>query len=159
MQLDNQDLHILRILQSDVRKSIDYVAQEVGLSTASVQRRLKRLRDKQVISAEVAIVSPAAVGQLMSFIVSVELERDHVDHLAKFKAAIKKLPQVQQCYYVTGEADFILIVTAQDMQDFEAFTQQLFYNDSNVRRYKTSVVMESTKIGLRLPLAARESLN
>ncbi|MFT5707872.1 MAG: Lrp/AsnC family leucine-responsive transcriptional regulator [Oceanospirillaceae bacterium] len=152
MQLDNQDLQILKILQIDLRKSVEYIANEVGLSSASVQRRLKRLRDNSVISAEVAIVSPKAVGQSMSFIISVELERDHLNHLAQFKARIKNEPQVQQCYYVTGEADFVLIVTATDMEDFDQFVQQLFYNDSNVRRYKTSVVMERTKVGLSLPL-------
>ncbi|MEH6446117.1 MAG: Lrp/AsnC family transcriptional regulator [Oceanospirillaceae bacterium] len=152
MQLDNQDLQILKILQIDLRKSVEFIANEVGLSSASVQRRLKRLRDNNVISAEVAIVSPKAVGKSMSFIISVELERDHINHLAQFKARIKNEPQVQQCYYVTGEADFVLIVTATDMEDFEQFVQQLFYNDSNVRRYKTSVVMERTKVGLSLPL-------
>jgi DNA-binding Lrp family transcriptional regulator len=152
MQLDSQDLHILRILQSDLRQSIEYIAHEVGLSTASVQRRLKRLRDNHVIRAEVAIIEPKAVGQLMSFIISVELERDHINHLAQFKARIKKEPQVQQCYYVTGEADFVIIVSAKDMEDFERFTQKIFYNDSNVRRYKTSVVMEGTKVGLSLPI-------
>lgn len=154
MQLDNQDLHILRILQEDVRKSIEYLAQEVGLSTASVQRRLKRLRDNKIIAREVAIIAPKAVGQLMSFVISVELERDHINHLKQFKNRIKHEPRVQQCYYVTGEADFILIVTARDMDDFERFTQTLFYNDSNVRRYKTSVVMERTKIGLGLSMPA-----
>jgi len=152
VQLDSQDLQILKILQSDLRKSIDYIGQEVGLSTASVQRRLKRLRDNHVISAEVAIVSPKAVGQLMSFILSVELERDHLNHLAQFKSRIKNEPRVQQCYYVTGDTDFVLIVTATDMEDFEHFVETFFYHDSNVRHYKTSVVMERTKVGLTLPM-------
>ena len=152
MQLDNQDLQILKILQHDLRKSIEYIGQEVGLSTASVQRRLKRLRDNQVISAEVAVISPKAVGQLMSFIISVELERDHLNHLAQFKNRIKNEPQVLQCYYVTGDTDFVLIVTATDMEDFERFVQSFFYHDSNVRHYKTSVVMERTKVELTLPM-------
>lgn len=152
MQLDNQDLHLLRILQSDLRQSIEYIAHEVGLSTASVQRRLKRLRDNQVIKAEVAVIEPKAVGQLMSFIISVELERDHISYSAQFKDRMKKEPQVQQCYYVTGEADFVLIVSAIDMEDFEKFTQKVFYDDSNVRHYKTSVVMDRTKVGLSLPI-------
>ncbi len=152
MQLDKQDLHILKILQQDLRKSVDYLAQEVGLSTASVKRRLKRLRDQHVIKSEVAVVCAKAVNQQMSFIISVELERDHVDHLVKFKARIKEEARVQQCYYVTGESDFILIISAKDMEDFEHFVQNFFYQDSNVRRYKTSVVMEDTKVSLQLPI-------
>ncbi len=152
MELDNQDLKILNILQTDVRTPIDRIAEDVGLSTASVQRRLKRLRDNNVITAEVAIVSPKAVGQAMTFIVAVELERDSLEVLAQFKTKIKKEPRIQQCYYVTGEADFILIVTAKDLENFDLFTQQMFFDDSNVRRYKTSVVMQRTKAGMTLPL-------
>ena len=152
MELDNQDLKILRILQQDARTGIEIIAGEVGLSTASVQRRLKRLRDNKVIAAEVAVVSPKAVGQVMTFLLSVELERDNLDFLARFKAKVRKDNRVQQCYYVTGESDFILIVTAKDMESFDRFTQEMFFNDSNVRRYKTSVVMERTKVTLALPL-------
>ena len=152
MELDNQDLKILKILQVDVRTNIDRIAEDVGLSTASVQRRLKRLRDNNVIAAEVAVVSPKATGYVMTFLISVELERDNLDFLGKFKAKIKREPCIQQCYYITGESDFLLIVTAKDMESFDAFTQEMFFTDSNVRRYKTSVVMERTKVGLTLPL-------
>ncbi len=152
MKIDNQDLKLLKILQLDTRTSLDRIAEEVGLSSVSVHRRLKRLRDNHVISAEVAIVSPKAVGQAMTFVVSVELERDNLDYLSRFKTKIKKESRIQQCYYVTGEADFIMIVTAKDIESFDAFTQNMFFDDSNVRRYKTSVVMDRTKVSLALPL-------
>lgn len=54
--------------------------------------------------------------------------------------------------YVTGEADFIVIVTAKDMEDFDEFTQQMFFADSDVLHFKTSVVMERTKVSLALSL-------
>jgi len=152
MELDNQDLKILDILQVDVKASTETLSEEAGLSTASIQRRLKRLRDNKVISAEVAIVSPKAVGQNMTFIISVQLRRDNIECFGAFKTKIKKSPRIQQCYYVTGEADFILIVTAKDMEDFDNFTQQMFFADSNVLHFKTSVVMDRTKVSLALPL-------
>lgn len=152
MKLDNQDLKILSILQVDVKASTEMLSEQVGLSSASIQRRLKRLRDNNVISAEVAIVSPKAVGQSMTFLISVELRRDNVNCFNVFKSKIKKSSRVQQCYYVTGEADFILIVTAKDMEDFDEFTQRMFFADSNVLHFKTSVVMERTKVSLALSL-------
>jgi len=152
MELDSQDLKILSILQVDVKASTERLSEEVGLSPASIQRRLKRLRDNKVISSEVAIVSPKAVGQAMTFLISVELRRDNVDCFKVFKSKIKKSARVQQCYYVTGDADFILIVTAKDMEDFDEFTQQMFFADSNVLHFKTSVVMERTKVSLALSL-------
>ena len=88
----------------------------------------------------------------MTFIVMVELDRESLQQLDLFRKRAKAEPQVQQCYYVTGEADFILICTAEDMQDFEALTHRLFFENSNVRRFRTSVAMERTKIGLSLPI-------
>jgi Lrp/AsnC family transcriptional regulator, leucine-responsive regulatory protein len=152
MELDKQDLQILHILQLDTRTPIDRVAEEVCLSTASVQRRLKRLRDNNIIANEVAVVSPKAVGQSMTFIVSIELERDSLEHLTQFKTKIKKDPRIQQCYYVTGDSDFVLIVMAKDMESFDVFIQETLFDDRNVRHYKTSVVMERTKVSLALPL-------
>lgn len=153
MKLDNYDLKLLAQIQVDLRTSIDTLSEIIGLSTASIQRRLKRLRDNNVIAAEIAVVSPRAVGQLMTFIISVELERDNVESLRKFKNKVENEPRIQQCYYVTGESDFILIVCSKNMETFDRFTQELFFDESNVRRYKTSVVMERTKVGMELDLS------
>ncbi|PCI66279.1 MAG: ArsR family transcriptional regulator [Gammaproteobacteria bacterium] len=152
MQLDKQDLRILDILQVDVKASAEMLSEEVGLSTASIHRRLKRMRDNKVITGEVAIVSPKSVGQAMTFIISVQLRRDNVNCFNLFKEKVKKSHRIQQCYYITGEADFILIVTAKDMQDFDQFTKKIFFSDSNVLHFKTSVVMDRTKVSLALPL-------
>ncbi len=61
-------------------------------------------------------------------------------------------PEVTQCYYVTGQADFILILTLKDMQDFDAFTRRIFSEDSNVRRFQTSIVVNAVKSGLSVPI-------
>ncbi len=152
MKLDKQDLKLLKILQVDVKTSTERLSEAVGLSSASIQRRLKRLRKENVITSEVAHVSPEAIGQSMTFIISVELNRDNIDCFNIFKRKVKNTPRVQQCYYITGEADFILIVTAKDMLDFDTFTQSLFFNDNNVKHFKTSVVMGRTKVSLALPI-------
>jgi DNA-binding Lrp family transcriptional regulator len=60
---------------------------------------------------------------------------------------------VQQCYYVTGQADFVLVVTCPDMTAFEAFTRRMFFDNPNVRHFTTSVAMDRVKVGLTLPLA------
>ena len=88
----------------------------------------------------------------MTFIVLVELERESLQQLDLFRKRARNEPLVQQCYYVTGEADFILICTARDMQDFEELTHRLFFENSNVRRFRTSVVMDRTKTGLTVPI-------
>lgn len=154
MPLDHADRTILAAMQKDARTRLEDLAGETGLSIASVQRRLKALRDEGVIAGEVAVVDPARIGHPMTFIVMVELERERIDELDAFSRRVAADPQVQQCYYVTGEADFCLICIARDMADFEALTQRLFFENNNVRRFRTSVVMRRRKVGLTVPVEA-----
>lgn len=151
-ELDDFDREILRRLQTDARATGEEIGAEIGLSAAAVQRRIKHLRKKRVIAAEVAILDPAALDLPMTFVVGVELERERADMLDAFRKAARADPNVQQCYYVTGVADFILIVVARDMADFEAFTRRLLFDNSNVRRFSTSVVMSRDKVGSLLPI-------
>ena len=146
--IDKADRIILDRLQGNARISLEALADACGLSSASAQRRVKRLRDSGVIEGDVSVVNPDALGQCMTFIVMVELERERIDQLDDFRRIVRKELQVQQCYYVTGEADFTLICTARNMADFEALTQRLFFENANVRRFRTSVVMDRTKVGL-----------
>jgi DNA-binding Lrp family transcriptional regulator len=150
--LDEFDREILRRVQLDVRVTSEEIGARIGLSAAAVQRRLKRLRDSGVIAAEVAIVDPVAVGVAMTFIVGVELERERPDVLDAFREAARADPNVQQCYYVTGVADFVLVVLARDMPDFETFTRRLLFDNANIRRFTTSVVMGRDKIGAAVPI-------
>jgi Lrp/AsnC family transcriptional regulator, leucine-responsive regulatory protein len=151
-EIDEADRILLDVLQSDGRVSINDLADRSGLSVPSVQRRLKRLRSEKFIERDIAVLNAAALGQSMAFIVLVELERERLDHLQAFKAMARKEPHVQQCYYVTGEADFILICLTPSMEAFEALTQRLFFANSNVRKFRTSVVMDRTKVGLSVAL-------
>lgn len=88
----------------------------------------------------------------MTFVVMVELERERLDQIDAFTRRAEAEPMVQQCYYLTGEADFCLICTASNMAAFEELTKRLFFEDSNVRRFRTSVVMGRKKIGLEVPI-------
>lgn len=152
MTLDAFDREILRHVQRDARMTGEDIGAAIGLSAAAVQRRLKRMREIGVIVAEVAVVDPRAVGQTMSFIVGVEMERERADMLDAFRRAACADPNVQHCYYVTGAADFILIVTARDMDDFQAFTRRLLFDNPNIRRFTTSVVMARDKTSQIVPV-------
>jgi len=150
--LDDFDREILRRLQVDARATGEEIGAAVHLSAAAVQRRIKRLRQLGVILAEVVLVDPAAVGQPMTFILGVELERERADMLDAFRNAARADPNVQACYYVTGAADFILVVLARDMADFEAITRRLLFDNPNIRRFTTSVVMSRDKVGNAVPI-------
>ncbi|WP_340677699.1 Lrp/AsnC family transcriptional regulator [Paraglaciecola sp.] len=150
--MDRSDRILLTKMQEDATLSLERLADVSNLSIPSVQRRLKQLRKKNVIDREVAVLNPAALGQKMTFVIMVELERESLEQLDAFRLAVRKEERVQQCYYVTGEGDFALICIVRDMGDFENLTHSLFFNNSNVRRFRTSVVMERTKVSLSVPL-------
>ncbi len=140
------------MLQEDANHSLERLSEACGLSVPTVQRRLKRLREKKIITREIAVVDAKAVGYPMTFIVMVEMERENLQGLAEFKHVALAETAVQQCYYVTGEADFCLICTAIDMEDFEVLTHRLFFDNKNVRRFRTSVVMHRNKVSLDVPI-------
>ena len=150
--LDQLDIAILACLQEDARTIAETIGAKVGLSAAAVQRRIKRLREAGVIEREVAVLSPEALGLSMTFVVMVELERENLAVLDAFRRQVLADDCVQQCYYVTGNADFVLVVTCPDMAGFEAFTRRMFFDNPNVRHFTTSVAMDRVKVGLSLPL-------
>lgn len=152
VSLDLFDLALLNLVQHDNLRTSAELAEEVGLSPTSVQRRMKRLRQEGVIEADVSIVSTGALGRDMTMIVEVELERESAHLLDTFKQVMRDAPEVMQCYYTTGLADFILIVTAKDMHDYDVFIRRFFYANPNVRRFRTSIVIDRVKVGLTLPI-------
>ena len=150
--LDDFDIQILSRYQHDTRQTAESIGAQVGLSAAAVQRRLKRMREVGVIQAENARIDPASVGFPLTCIVSVDIEREGAADLVRFKKRMLSSPGVQQCYYVTGDTDFIVIVLVRDMADYESFTREHLLSDPNVRRFTTHVVMERVKAGLNVPL-------
>lgn len=156
--LDDIDRRLLDLLQVDARQSLERLAAEVGLSGAAVQRRIKRMRDAGIIVRDLVEIDPAAVGLPMTFIVVVELERERADQIDAFRRKAEGEALVQQYYYVTGEGDFVLVALAQNMNDFEAMTRRLFFDDANVRRFRTSVVMGKALRSLPVP-ASYAALN
>ncbi len=152
MTLDALDLTILRLLQQNNQRTAAQLATEVPLSPTAIQRRIRLLRERGIIEADVSIVSAAAAGRPFSMLVLVSLERERMDIIDRFKQAIRNTPEVMNGYYVTGETDFVLVVTARDMNDYEAFTRRFFYENPDIKGFKTLVVMDRIKTGHQIPL-------
>ena len=157
--MDLFDKKILDIVQQNNQLSADKIAEQVNLSASAVQRRLKRLRKDGVIEADVAIISPQASGRLLTIIVEVTLEQERLisSVLDEFKKLVLNTPEVMQCYHVTGNADFILIIAAKDMLDYEALTRRLFIDNRSVRRFQTSVVVSRVKSRSTVPFLEEPS--
>jgi len=151
--LDEFDLKLLDAVQRNNRLTARQLSEKICLSPAAVQRRLRRLRERKIIEAEVAVVSPDAVGRSLIAIVEVTLDTHVAKALEEFERAIQSAPEVMQGYLVTGNADFILLVTAKSMEDYNAFVLEFLSKKAHVKHFNTSVVMRRVKWGIALPTA------
>jgi Lrp/AsnC family leucine-responsive transcriptional regulator len=152
MELDQLDRKILDAVQRNNRSTADSLSGAVGLSPTAVQRRLAKLRQAGVIESDVSILSPAAVGRPFLMLVQVTLERERADIIDRFKKSIRATPEIMSGYYVTGDSDFVLIISARNMEDYEAFTRRFFYQNADIKGFKTTVVMDRVKASFTLPV-------
>jgi DNA-binding Lrp family transcriptional regulator len=152
MMIDHFDKAILAILQKDNHTPLRAISEKVNLSAPAVQRRIKRMEESGVIKANVAILEPAQIGQPITIIVEVEVISETAKLIDAAKTEFSKIPQVQQCYYVTGEADFVLVITVATMTEYEALTRRLFFGNNNVKRFRTLVALDRVKVGIEFPL-------
>jgi len=154
--IDRLDAKILNIVQQNNRLTVDQLGAEVGLSPSACQRRLSRLRKDNIIRADVAVVDPARVGRKLAMIIDVTLEKENLEWINRFKEAMKSHPLVMQCYYITGEKDFVLIVSMRDMAEFERFQNEYCIDSPVVSRFSTSVVVDTVKAGLSVEVVSED---
>lgn len=152
MELDKIDRKILAILQRNNRIANVELADEVGLSPPACHKRVKRLRDENVIVGDVSLVDPELTGNKLTLLVSVEMERDRKDLYDAFKRVISKAPEVRHCYQITGNYDFMMVITVPDIQAYESFVDRVLHTEANIRKFQTSVSLRTVKSSTEIPL-------
>lgn len=128
------------------------IAQKVNLSTTAVHRRIKRLQQTGVIEKNVAVLNPEKVGNFITLILNVSLNDVHFRATDEAKKLFLSIPQVQQCFHVTGDAEFILVITLSSMSDYPALNRRLFENNPNIKGLRTYVSIDSVKTGHHLEI-------
>ncbi len=157
MQLDRFDRQLLNLVQQDSSLAAERLAEQVPLSPSAIQRRLRRMREQGVIMRDAALVDPAKIGRPNFFIVSLEVERERPELLAQLRTWLNEQEHIQQAFYVTGEVDFVLIVTAPNMEAFDALMSRLMQENTNVKRFTTNVSLGLVKRGLTIPVPLDEA--
>ncbi len=141
--MDQFDHAILQIVQEDSSRGYEAIAEQVGLSASAVRRRLVNLKRSGVIVAERAIVDPSRIG--VTLIVSVTLAKEDTPTYRRFKVKFAGVPEIAQCYIVTGQADFILVAHLSKMEDYEAWLDEHLLCEPVIKRVKTNVVYSRVK--------------
>ncbi len=128
------------------------LGQMANLSTAAVNRRLKLLQGAGVIERFSACLNPKSLGYDITVIVEVKVENERVDLLDEMQRRFAACPQVQQCYYVAGEWDFVLIFLVRSMDQYVSLTRELFFESGNVKSFNTLVAMNRVKAKMSVPV-------
>ena len=150
MFLDRLDKAILRILQVDCSLTNIELASRVGLSPPACLKRVQRLHREEVIVQKVAILNPSKLSNVLHLVVEVMMERDRKDLNNAFIRQTQAIPQVKECYQVTGEVDFVLIVDVPDMNTYNDICEKLLYSNENMKSFKTLISMNRVKYNTQL---------
>ena len=145
MSVDKFDSLILDLLLKNNRYTAEELGDKVGLSISAVQRRLKKLRDNGFIVADVAIVGKEKLGYNLSFVIDISLHLGNSGVVDKFKRLMISLPEVSQCFYVTGSIDFIVIVHFRDMKAYEIFSRVHLMDNPDIKQFTSHVLISTVK--------------
>ncbi len=151
--LDEIDRKILALLQEEARMPNVDLAGKVGLSPSPCLRRVRDLEREGVIRRYVTLVDPAAVGLPISVFVAVTLDKQIESELERFEAAVRKRPEIMECYLMTGEFDYLLRVVVKDLVAYERFLMDSLTRIKGVASIKSSFALKQVQYRTALPLA------
>ncbi|MGG6892871.1 MULTISPECIES: Lrp/AsnC family transcriptional regulator [Rhizobium] len=136
--LDAIDRNILRLLRLDARVSNAWLAGEVGLSPSACLRRIKLMEQAGVIRGYTALVDTSQAEAAIAVIINITLERQTEDHLDRFEAAVRKHPEIRECFLMTGGSDYLLRVEVATAGDFERIHKDILSTLPGVLRIHSS---------------------
>ncbi len=144
--LDDIDREVLKYLQQDARMTNAELARRVDLSPPGLQKRLRKLEESGIIEGYATIVNREAVGYDMLCFVQVTLVRHVPEAVSNFKNVVKEMPEVLECYHLTGEYDYLLKVVLHNRKHLERFILETLTPVPGMDRVRTSLVLSEIKV-------------
>ncbi|MBR9910858.1 MAG: winged helix-turn-helix transcriptional regulator [Gammaproteobacteria bacterium] len=151
-KLNRIDRHILRELQLDGRITYAALAERVGLTTTPCIERVKRLERDGYIKSYTAVVNPEQLDAGLIVFVQIRLDRTSKQSFEEFKNALIDLPEVQECYLVSGNFDYLVKARLADMAAYRVFLQDTLLSVPGVQGSTSIMVMEVVKETLSIPV-------
>ncbi len=155
MTLDRYDRAILQALQQDGRISNVQLAARVNLSESACLRRVRALEQDGLIERYVALLNQKKAGVGGTVFVHIALRREEQSELAAFEKAVQAIPEIMECYLMTGEFDYLLRVVVSDMADFERLHNEALTRLPGVARVNSSIAIRTVTKTTELPLPAK----
>lgn len=153
-QLDRTDILILKHLQENGRITIKELSQKVHLSPTPVFDRVRRLESSGIIEKYTAVLNAAKLGQGFIVFCSVKLRRMGKEIANDFVARVQNIPEVAECYNISGEFDYLLKIYAPDMQYYNEFCINVLGTIESLGSIQSSFVMNHIKTSVGITLKA-----
>ena len=151
MNLSASDHKLLAALQQNVNLSQIDLAELSGLSRTSVWRRIRELEEAGVIESRVALLNPRALGLQIHVLLSVSMV-EHSDKVRQsFETHVQSLPEVMNCFSVSGDRDYVLQIISRDMESYNNFLNTKILHHSSVRSASSSFALRRVKYTTQLP--------
>jgi Lrp/AsnC family transcriptional regulator, leucine-responsive regulatory protein len=151
--MDIIDLRLLAELQDNARLSNVELAQRVGLSPSPCLARVRALEASGLIARYVALLDPQAIGLTVSVFIQVSLEKQVDANLTRFESAVAAMPEVMECYLMTGDSDYMLRVVVPDVPALQRFIVERLSKIPGVSNIRSSFALKQVKFKTALPLA------
>ena len=155
-ELDEKDRALLELLQADARMTNAELARRIDLSPPGLQKRLRRLEEAGVVERYVTLVNREAVGFDMLCFVQVTLQRHEPRAIARFRTLVQEIPEVLECYHLTGEYDYMLKVVVRNRKHLEEFLMEKLTPGPGMDKVRTSLVLSDIKNTTAVPIACDE---
>jgi Lrp/AsnC family transcriptional regulator len=152
VRLDAIDRRILDIIQEDTDRSINQIADAVGLSANPCWRRIKRLETEGVIVRRVTLISSEAIGLGMMAFVSVRANQHNTKWVQAFAVAVKAIPEIVECHRLSGDVDYFLKVVVRDIKHYDLVYQRLIASVPNLSDVSSNISMERIKYSTSIDL-------
>ena len=150
--LDETDVQILNLLQNDGRITNAELAKRVGLSPPSVLQRVRALEKSGLIRNYVAILEPELLGLRITALVMISLSLHQEQPIERFRRSIQEIPEITECYHVSGDFDFLLKVVVRDMRAYEVFLREKLSKIKGIGKITTNFVLATNKQATQIPL-------
>ena len=153
--IDRVDRAILHELQLDAKLTNHALAKSVNLSESACLRRVRRLEESGMIRGYVGLVDQTRAGYPDSVFVQITLNSQQRNDLAAFEEAVRELPEVRECYLMSGDADYIIRVIVADARDYERIHSQHLTRLPGVDRVHSSFALRTVIKRTEIPIRAR----
>ncbi|HRF85278.1 MAG TPA: Lrp/AsnC family transcriptional regulator [Alloprevotella sp.] len=151
-KLDKTDLDILRILQDNARLTVKELAARVHLSTTPVFERMKRLENNGYIKRYVAVLDAEKLNRGFVVFCSVKMRRLSREIATDFAAVVRDIPEVTECYNISGHFDYLLKIHAPDMKCYQQFVLNVLGTIENLDSLESTFVMDELKLNYGISL-------